>query len=150
MKTELPPAKVQQKPAAMSAVDTVVTVAAATDSSGSDTLAVEDLQDSTDADDTTAVAEADSTEDAEIIAQKLEEARQLYLSALTAQEAGDSTACQDGFEKAIDILNEISYYPEIARILPISARASSRITRSTFSRSTSLGRTPRSLRCAKN
>ena len=97
----------------MSAVDTVVTVAAATDSSRSDALAVEDLQDSTDVDDTTAIAEADSTEDAEIIAQKLEEARQLYLSALTAQEAGDSTACQDGFEKAIDILNEISYYPEI-------------------------------------
>lgn len=77
-----------------------------------DTIGAAVLEDSTDEQDST-LAEADSTEDAAIIAQKLEEARQLYLAALSAQEAGDSTACQDGFEKAIDILNELSYYPEI-------------------------------------
>lgn len=49
----------------------------------------------------------------DFIARRLEEARQLYLEALAAQEGGDSTASQEGFEKAIEVLNELSYYPEI-------------------------------------
>ena len=63
--------------------------------------------------DTVQVALVDSTDESELIAQKLEEARQLYLDALAAQETGDSTASQEGFEQAIEILNELSYYPEI-------------------------------------
>ncbi|MBI4418496.1 MAG: LysM peptidoglycan-binding domain-containing protein [Ignavibacteriales bacterium] len=55
----------------------------------------------------------DSTGESELIARRLEEARQLYLDALTAQELGDTTASQQGFEQAIEILNELSYYPEI-------------------------------------
>jgi membrane-bound lytic murein transglycosylase D len=55
----------------------------------------------------------DSTEDASAISRRLEEARQLYLDALAAQESGDSTASQEGFEEAIEILNELSTFPEI-------------------------------------
>jgi membrane-bound lytic murein transglycosylase D len=58
-------------------------------------------------------ADTASTDENQIIAARLEEARQFYLDALAAQEAGDSTACQEGFEKAIAVLNEISYYPDI-------------------------------------
>ena len=65
------------------------------------------------ADTVLATADSSSTNESEIIAQRLEEARQFYLGALAAQEAGDSTACQEGFEKAIGVLNEISYYPDI-------------------------------------
>ncbi len=62
----------------------------------------------------TLFASTDTTADeSEAIARRLEEARQFYLEALAAQEAGDSTACQEGFERAIDVLNELSYYPEI-------------------------------------
>ncbi|HLA68155.1 MAG TPA: LysM peptidoglycan-binding domain-containing protein [Bacteroidota bacterium] len=63
----------------------------------------------------TLLADADtsSTDENEIIGLRLEEVRQFYLGALAAQEAGDSTACEEGFEKAFDVLNEISYYPEI-------------------------------------
>ncbi|MBI2620059.1 MAG: LysM peptidoglycan-binding domain-containing protein [Ignavibacteriales bacterium] len=64
--------------------------------------------------DSLVVSEApDSVDNGELVAQRLEEARQLYLVALSAQEAGDSTASQEAFEKAIDILNELSYYPDI-------------------------------------
>lgn len=55
----------------------------------------------------------DSTGEASAITRRLEEARQLYLDALAAQESGDSTASQEGFEAAIEILNELSYFPEI-------------------------------------
>ncbi len=48
-----------------------------------------------------------------LIAQKLELARQYYLAALSAQEANDSTLSAYEFERAIDILNELSYFPEI-------------------------------------
>lgn len=49
----------------------------------------------------------------QIISQKLEEARQHYLDALGAQETGDSTLSQSEFEHAIQILDELSYYPAI-------------------------------------
>ena len=58
-------------------------------------------------------ADTSSSDENEVIAARLEEARQFYLGALAAQEAGDSTASQEGFEKAIEVLNQISYYPEI-------------------------------------
>lgn len=58
-------------------------------------------------------AAGDSTDDASIISKRLEEARQLYLDALAAQESGDSTASQEGFEMAIEILNEVSTFPDI-------------------------------------
>jgi membrane-bound lytic murein transglycosylase D len=48
-----------------------------------------------------------------LIAQKLELARQHYLAALSAQGANDSTLSAYEFERAIDILNELSYFPEI-------------------------------------
>lgn len=63
--------------------------------------------------DTTLVMVADSASETEVIARRLEEARQLYLDAIAAQEAGDTTASQEGFEQAIEILNELSYFPEI-------------------------------------
>ncbi|MCI0708403.1 MAG: LysM peptidoglycan-binding domain-containing protein [Ignavibacteriae bacterium] len=59
-------------------------------------------------------AESDSTADQEIyISEKLEDARQFYLAALTAQEVGDSTLCAQEFENAIQALNELSYLPGI-------------------------------------
>ncbi|MEX0602500.1 MAG: hypothetical protein WD295_04105 [Bacteroidota bacterium] len=58
--------------------------------------------------------DADSlAEDVEGISQKLENARQHYLSALSAMESGDTLLCEQEFEFAIGILNELSYYPEI-------------------------------------
>ncbi|MEX1275875.1 MAG: LysM peptidoglycan-binding domain-containing protein [Bacteroidota bacterium] len=48
-----------------------------------------------------------------LIAQKLEIARQHYLVALGAQEARDSTLSQHEFEQAIEILNELSYFPDV-------------------------------------
>jgi len=48
-----------------------------------------------------------------LIAQKLELARQHYLAALGAQEASDSTLSEHEFEQAIEILNELSYFPEV-------------------------------------
>ncbi len=60
------------------------------------------------------VAPKDSLEDESVVvAQKLEQARQHYLSALSAQEAKDSTLSEQEFENAIQILNELSYFPEI-------------------------------------
>jgi membrane-bound lytic murein transglycosylase D len=47
------------------------------------------------------------------IATLLEPARQHYVSALQAQTAGDSAISQNEFERAIDVLNEASYYPNI-------------------------------------
>jgi membrane-bound lytic murein transglycosylase D len=59
-------------------------------------------------------APTDSLDDeSTLIAEKLESARQHYLSALTAQEAGDSTLCEREFEQAINILDELSYFPDI-------------------------------------
>lgn len=55
----------------------------------------------------------DSTDDSQVIAQRLELARQHYLNAIGAQEAGDTTLSEEEFEKAIDILNELSIYPDI-------------------------------------
>lgn len=54
----------------------------------------------------------DSTYD-EVTGQLLEQARQHYLSALEAEESGDSTRSAAEFEYAIGILNELSYYPNI-------------------------------------
>lgn len=48
-----------------------------------------------------------------LIAQKLELARQHYLGALGAQEAGDSTRSEHEFEQAIGILNNLSYHPDV-------------------------------------
>ncbi len=47
------------------------------------------------------------------IAQRMEIARQFYLSALEYQENGDTVRSQMEFENAIQILNELSDYPEI-------------------------------------
>lgn len=63
--------------------------------------------------DSSVSAVSDSTDDASVISRRLEEARQLYLDALSAQESGDSTASQEGFELAIEILNELSTFPDI-------------------------------------
>jgi len=49
----------------------------------------------------------------EVTTQLLERARQHYLSALTAQEQGDSISSTTEFEYAISILNELGYYPNI-------------------------------------
>jgi len=43
----------------------------------------------------------------------LEEARQHYLSAISAQEAGDTVRSSTQFEETISILDELSYVPEI-------------------------------------
>ncbi len=60
------------------------------------------------------VVEGDSLENQQLyISQKLEEARQHYLAALTAQESGDSTRGAIEFESAITALNELSYLPDI-------------------------------------
>jgi membrane-bound lytic murein transglycosylase D len=50
---------------------------------------------------------------AAFIASQLERARQHYLLALSAQESGDSSASASEFESAIQILNELSYFPEV-------------------------------------
>ena len=52
-------------------------------------------------------------DESEIIGQKLELARQHYLTALAAQEAKDTTLSEEEFENAIGILNELSDYPEV-------------------------------------
>ena len=62
----------------------------------------------------TAAAPSDSLdEEAAMIAEKLESARQHYLAALDAQETKDSTLSEREFERAIDVLNELSYFPDI-------------------------------------
>lgn len=48
-----------------------------------------------------------------IIAQSLESARKHYIAALRAENEGDSIRSADEFEFAINILNELSYYPGI-------------------------------------
>jgi membrane-bound lytic murein transglycosylase D len=61
-----------------------------------------------------AVAPGDSLDDeSALIAEKLESARQHYLTALNAQEAGDSSLCEREFEQAINVLDELSYFPDI-------------------------------------
>ncbi len=54
-----------------------------------------------------------AAEDMEIILQRLEQARQHYLLAIASQESGDSVSCGIEFEAAIQILNELSDYPNI-------------------------------------
>jgi membrane-bound lytic murein transglycosylase D len=51
--------------------------------------------------------------ESEEIARKLEQARQHYLTALSAQESYDTTLSEQEFENAIEILNELSDYPDI-------------------------------------
>lgn len=48
-----------------------------------------------------------------LTAVQLERARQHYLSAMRAEETGDSGRASRQFERAIEILDELSYYPEI-------------------------------------
>lgn len=48
-----------------------------------------------------------------IIGVNLELARQHYISALSAQQSGDSARSSTQFEETITILNELSYYPDI-------------------------------------
>lgn len=50
-----------------------------------------------------------------IIAQSLESARKHYLAAVRAENEGDSIRSVDEFEFAINILNELSYYPSIEK-----------------------------------
>lgn len=60
------------------------------------------------------VASADTLDNEnELILQRLEQARQHYLLAIASQQAGDSLSCGSEFENAIQILNEISEYPNI-------------------------------------
>ena len=51
--------------------------------------------------------------DDSLIGVSLEHARQHYLSAIAAQQNGDSARSSAQFEEAITILNELSYYPDI-------------------------------------
>lgn len=56
----------------------------------------------------------DSTEDHAVTIQEfLELARQHYLSALEAQVSADTSLSEQEFERAIEILNHLSYYPSI-------------------------------------
>jgi len=48
-----------------------------------------------------------------LIALRLEQARQHYLSAVAAESNGDSLRASTQFELAIQILNDLSYYPDI-------------------------------------
>ncbi len=48
-----------------------------------------------------------------LLAEMLEEARQHYVSATTAQGSGDSIRSALQFEEAIDILNQLSYFPGV-------------------------------------
>jgi membrane-bound lytic murein transglycosylase D len=65
--------------------------------------------------DTTSIDQADgeNARNDSLTGAKLEEARQHYISATTAQEKGDSARSALQFEEAIAILDELSYYPEI-------------------------------------
>ena len=54
-----------------------------------------------------------TSEDMELILQRLEQARQHYLLALASQETGDSVSCGIEFEAAIQILNELGDYSSI-------------------------------------
>ncbi|MEE9186916.1 MAG: LysM peptidoglycan-binding domain-containing protein, partial [Bacteroidota bacterium] len=47
------------------------------------------------------------------ITRRMEEARLHYQAALEAQADGDSTLSSEAFEQAIEILNALSYYPEV-------------------------------------
>jgi membrane-bound lytic murein transglycosylase D len=55
--------------------------------------------------------QVDDIED--LTAQLLDRARAHYSSALAAEEIGDSISCEAEFELAINILNEVSYFPGI-------------------------------------
>lgn len=48
-----------------------------------------------------------------LIALQLEQARQHYLSAMAAESNGDSVRASTQFELALQILNDLSYYPDI-------------------------------------
>lgn len=67
------------------------------------------------ADSTQATAPADTSivDPGSLIALRLEEARTFYLSALEAQEAGDTAQCELDFERAIQIINDLSEDPEV-------------------------------------
>lgn len=68
-------------------------------------------QESTAADAFPAISDLNGIED--LAPQLLEQARQHYTSALEAENVGDSTFSAVEFEYAINILNELSYYPGI-------------------------------------
>ncbi|MEK6651200.1 MAG: hypothetical protein AABY75_09495, partial [Bacteroidota bacterium] len=65
--------------------------------------------------DTVVVTVVDSSlvEQGDVIPRRLEEARTAYLSALEAQDAGDTSLCEIQFENALDLINGLSDYPEI-------------------------------------
>ena len=76
--------------------------------------------------DTSVVMIFDSTgsETIDLVPHRLEEARTSYLLALDAQEAGDTVQCEIEFENAIQIINELSDFPDIetnADFLDLSA-----------------------------
>ncbi len=48
-----------------------------------------------------------------VVSSMLESARQHYISAMNAQEDGDSARCASQFEETIGILNELAYVPDI-------------------------------------
>jgi membrane-bound lytic murein transglycosylase D len=56
---------------------------------------------------------SDTTSTPEFVAHLLERARQHYLAALEAEAVRDSLLSETEFESAIQILNELSYYPDI-------------------------------------
>ncbi len=68
---------------------------------------------SADSQGTLASADTDIVYADTVISIMLEEARQHYLSAIAAQETGDSLRSSAQFEEAIGILDELSYVPEI-------------------------------------
>ncbi|MBE0555884.1 MAG: hypothetical protein IH628_01520, partial [Proteobacteria bacterium] len=51
--------------------------------------------------------------DVNLVPGMLELARQHYLEALSAEELGDTVLSETRFEEAIEILNELSYFPDI-------------------------------------
>jgi membrane-bound lytic murein transglycosylase D len=67
-------------------------------------------QDSTD---TVSSPDSDIVYADSVVSSMLEEARQHYLSAIAAQEIGDSSRSATQFEEAISILDELSYVPDI-------------------------------------
>jgi membrane-bound lytic murein transglycosylase D len=62
----------------------------------------------------TQLSEPDTADNQQLyVSHKLEEARQHYLGALSAQDIGDSVLCANEFENSIKALNELSYLPGI-------------------------------------
>jgi membrane-bound lytic murein transglycosylase D len=62
---------------------------------------------------TAASADTSFMDPASLVVRRMEEARRWYLSALESQEAGDTAQCEIDFERAIQIINDLSEDPEV-------------------------------------